>query len=733
MAAEAARTARRLTLTGAGIAVALLVKGCAMDDEVGAGIGPPAAVAGATVTEPMADRRPWVIDQHGERRVDHYYWLRDDTRTDPDVIAYLEAENAYVDAAMAPLAALRETLYEELKSRIRPDDDSVPYRDGDWVYQTRYSPGTEHPVYVRWPAAGGDAQVILDVNRLSVVHDYYEVGELAVSEDGRLLAFSEDLTGREEFVVRVKDLEAGVMLDVAIAGTSGEIAWANDHRSLFYVRRQPETLIANRVFRHVLGQKPASDTLVYEELDPSFYLELGKSLDGRWIVIHAAQTLADEYRLVDADAPEAPPRLVIPRRRGHEHAVEPVGDRLFILTNLDAPDGRLVEAPLDDPADTGRWREMLGHRPGTPLEAFVAFDGHVVVNERVDGLLALRVIDRQDGRQHVIDVSSPAATTEIDINPSTAGTTLRYATSSMARPDTIAEYDLVTRRGTVLRAEEVPGGFDASDYVTEMISAPARDGQSVPVTLLYRREDRPAGPRPLVLVGYGAYGLSYDPQFNTDRFSLVDRGFAFGIAHVRGGLERGRRWYDEGRLLNKTRTFTDFVDVTEHLIAEGIADPERISAIGRSAGGLLMGAIANLRPDLYCAIVAGVPFVDVVTGMSDPDIPIVTFEYDEWGNPAEREHYEYMLAYSPYDQVSAQDYPPLLVTAGFHDPRVQYWEPAKWVARLRHRRTNEAPLYLKTNMEAGHFDASGRFESLRETALEYAFILDRTGAADRRR
>ncbi len=698
-----------------------------MDDQVDAGATLPAAVETVTVTEPLAARRPWVIEQHGEERVDNYYWLRDDTRTDPEVIAHLEAENAYAESAMAPLAKLRETLYAELKSRVRPDDDSVPYRDGDWIYQTRYQAGAEHPVYVRWPAAGGDEEIILDVNRLAADHDYYEVGQLAVSEDGRLLAFTEDLTGREEYVVRVRDLESRRLLELAIPGTSGEVAWANDHRSLFYVQREPDTLIPNRVFRHVLGRDPAEDSLVYEELDPSFYLEMGKSRDGRWIVIHAAQTLADEYRLVDADAPDATPRLVMPRRRGHEHTVEPVGDRIFILTNLDAPDGRLVEAPLAEPADAAQWRELLAHRPGVPLEAFAAFEGHVVVNERIEGLLALRVIDRRDGSQHVIDVESPAATAEIDVNPTTAGTTLRYATSSMASPETVVEYDLVTRRRNVLRVEQIPGGFDPSAYMTEIRQAPARDGERIPVTLLYRRDPERAGPRPLVLVGYGAYGLSYDPEFNADRFSLVDRGFVFAIAHVRGGLERGRRWYDEGRLLNKTRTFTDFIDVTEFLIAEGVADPERVTAIGRSAGGLLMGAIANMRPDLYAAIVAGVPFVDVVTGMSDPDIPIVTFEYDEWGNPAQREHFEYMLAYSPYDQIRPQPYPALLVTAGFHDPRVQYWEPAKWVARLRHLRTNDAPLYLKTNMEAGHFDAAGRFESLRETALEYAFILDQSG------
>jgi oligopeptidase B len=682
------------------------------------------AAAPAPTTPPVAPRRPRVLEQHGQQRVDDYHWLRDDDRNDPEVIAYLEAENAYVEGALAPLGELRTTLYQELKSRLRPDDDSVPYRDGKWIYQTRYAAEREHPVYVRWPAAGGAEQVVLDVNRLAAEHDYYDVGELAVSEDGRLLAFTEDLTGREEFVLRVRDLESGRLLEDAIPDTSSGIAWANDHRTLFYVRREAGTLIPNRVFRHVLGQDPATDTLVYEEHDPSYFVDLGKSRDGRWIVIHAAQTLADEYRLVDADAPDEPPRVVLPRSRGHEYAIEPVGDRLVILTNLDAPDGRLVEAPLVAPEDRDRWQELLAHRPGVPIEAFAAFDDYVVVNERVEGLLGLRVVDRADRRQHVIDVDLPASTTHIDVNPTTATTLLRYSTSSMAMPETVVEYDLAERRGTVLRVESIPGGFDPSAYATETRYAVARDGELVPVTLLYRRDRAQGRPAPLVIAGYGAYAASYDPEFNSDRFSLVDRGFVFAIAHIRGGQERGRRWYDEGRLLNKNRTFTDFIDVTEYLIAEGVADPDRIVAVGRSAGGLLMGAIANMRPDLYAAIVAGVPFVDVVTGMSDPSVPLVTFEYDEWGNPADPQFFEYMLSYSPYDQVRAQAYPAMLVTAGLYDSRVQYWEPAKWVAKLRRLKTGDAPLYLKTNMEAGHFDAAGRFESLRETALEYAFILD---------
>jgi oligopeptidase B len=682
-----------------------------------------------TVSAPVADRRPVVLEAHGEQRTDDYFWLRNDSRDDPDVLGYLAAENAYVDASLAHLTALRQTLFGELKGRIRQDDDSVPYRDGDWVYQTRYRAGLEHPIYVRRPASDPSAaeSIMLDLNSQAEGHDYYEIGALAVSPNGRLLAYSEDTVSREEYVLRVRDLTTGRDLETRIPGCAEPVAWANDNRTLFYARREPETLRPHRIYRHVLGSDPADDTLVFEERDTRFTVNVGQSRDDRWIIIHSSQTLTDEYRLLDAAAPDGDLLIVVPRVHGHEYAIEPIGETVYILTNRDAPNGRLVEVPLAQASDPAAWRERLAHRDDVLLEDFAVFDGHVVVNERLGGLLGLRVIDRDTGEQHRLETGNPAATSHIAINPTTATSTLRYASSSMATPDTVAEYDLVHRTKKVLRVEQIPGGFDPAQYATETRVAPARDGEQVPVTLLYRRDLDLSEPRPLVQVGYGAYGASYDPEFDTDRFSLVDRGFVYALAHVRGGQERGRRWYDEGRLHHKTNTFTDFIDVTEYLVAEGVADPGRVVAIGRSAGGLLMGAIANLRPDLYAAIIAGVPFVDVVTGMMDPTVPLVTFEYDEWGNPANRADYEYMLGYSPYDQVSARAYPAMFVSAGLYDSRVQYWEPAKWVAKLRAKRTNDAPLYLKTNMQAGHFDASGRFESLRETALEYAFLLDELG------
>ena len=717
---------RRIALIGAALSLLALMDACTPSDKPipAAGSAAPAALP------PVAERRPHTVEAHGQRRVDDYYWLRDDDREDPAVLAYLEAENAYVDASLAPLADLRETLFRELKGRMRQDDESVPYRDGDWIYQSRYRRELEHPIYLRQRAIGGAAQeVMLDVNELAAGHQYYEIGALAVSEDGRLLAYTDDSVSREEYVVRVRDLESGATLPDEITGNDASVVWANDNETLFYVRREPGTLIPNRVYRHRLGQDPEDDTLVFEETDDRYSVDIGKSRDGRWIVISSNQTLSDEVLLVDANQPASEPRIVLPRAPGHEYSIEPLGESVFIMTNLDAPNFRIIEASLAAPADRSRWRELAPHDDAVLIEDFITFDDYLVVNDRVAGLPGLRVIDRSDGATHRIDSETDASSAVLDINPTTATKVVRYSTSSMATPDAVIDYDMARRQKTVLKVEEVPGGFDASAYHTQMRFASARDGESIPVTLLYRRDFALLQPLPLLQIGYGAYGSSYDPDFNADRFSLVDRGFAVALAHVRGGQERGRRWYDDGRLLNKNNTFTDFIDVTEYLIAQGLADPERIVAVGRSAGGLLMGAIANMRPDLYAAVVAGVPFVDVVTGMLDPSIPLVTGEYDEWGNPEQREFYDYMLRYSPYDQVSAQDYPALLITAGLYDSRVQYWEPAKWAARLRATKTGDAPLYLKTNMEAGHFDASGRFEALKETALEYAFMLDVVGKA----
>ena len=465
------------------------------------------------VAPPVAERRPVVFEAHGHRRTDDYSWLRDDSRDDPDVLAYLEAENAYVDASLAHLGELRETLFAELKGRIRQDDDSVPYRDGDWLYQTRYRAGLEHPIYVRRPASdpGAAESVMLDLNGQAEGHDYYEAGTLAVSPDGRLLAYTEDTVSREEYVLRVRDLTTGRDLDTGIPDCAEPVAWANDNRTLFYARREPATMRPHRIYRHVLDSDPADDALVYEEQDTRFTVDVGTSRDDRWIVIHSSQTLTDEYRLLDADAPAGEPRIVLPRTAGHEYAIEPIGATIFILTNRDAPNGRLVEVPLARASDPAAWRERLTHRDEVLLEDFAVFDGHVVVSERRDGLLGLRVIDRATGEQHRLETGDPAATSHIAINPTTATSTLRYASSSMAMPDTVAEYDLVHRTKKVLRVEQIPGGFDPAQYATETRVAPARDGEQGPVTLLYRRDLDLSEPRPLVLVGYGAYGASYDP------------------------------------------------------------------------------------------------------------------------------------------------------------------------------------------------------------------------------
>lgn len=694
--------------------------------------GPPEPAAPAQgIAPPVAARRPIELTTHGDTRVDEYFWLRDDERADPEVLTYLERENAYAEASLSHLADLREALYRELKSRIPDEDVGVPYVDGDWEYQVRYAAGAEHPVYLRRPVSGGgEFRVILDAEAEARGHDYYELGDMAVSEDGRLLAYAEDAVGREEYVIRIKDLETGHLLPDSVAMTSGEVAWANDNRSLFYVRLEEGTLIPRQVWRRRIGSGTGRDVLVYEEPDPTFGLALEKSRDARWIAIHASSTLTDEFMLIDADAPEAPWTTVLPRRPGHEHLVEALGDEAWILTNDHAPNFRLVRAPLAESADPASWVEVVPHREDVLIEDFLVFRDHVVLNERSDANLGLRILDRVTGASRHLPAKDPAFVMSIDVNPEADTTVLRYTYESMVTPETIVDLDMATGRETVRKVEPVPG-YNPSGYVTLRTHVDARDGTPVPVTLLFREGIEPDGSHPLFQAGYGSYGISYDTDFRSRRLSLVDRGFVFAIAHVRGGQECGRRWYDAGRLLQKKNSFTDFMDVTEGLVRDGWGHPDRVVAMGRSAGGLLMGAVANMRPDLYRVIVAGVPFVDVVTTMLDDSIPLTTFEFDEWGDPSDPEAYDYMLSYSPYDQVRAQAYPALYVSAGLYDPRVQYWEPAKWVARLRARKTDDRPLLLRTNMEAGHFSASGRYEILREIATEYAFVLDQMGLAGR--
>ncbi len=714
---------------GSAVALSVLILVACSDTETEAPRPTPEETA---VDYPVADQRPHKLTAHGHTRVDPYYWLRDDQRENPDVLAYLEAENAYTRRKLAHTEALQEKLYREMVGRIEQDDESVPYRLGDYWYYTRFERGKEHPVYARRKGSlEAPEEVLLDANGLARGHEFYQIGNFQVSPNGQLLAYAEDTVSRGQYTIRIKNLRTGELYPEPIADAAADLAWANDDKTLFYVRLQEGTLIPYQAYRHALGTDPARDQLVYEETDNTFNMSLDKSRSREQIVLSLDSTLSSEVRLLDADRPDSGFEAFLPREADHEYSVEPLGQVAYIRTNWQAENFRLMRAPLASAADKATWQELVPHRQAVFLNDFTVFDDYLVVEERDEGVLKLRVIPLAgEGEDFFIDSDETAYTAAIDDNPNTNTTVLRYAYTSLATPDTIYDYDMAAGKRTLRKRQAVLGGFERDDYLTTRIHAPARDGASIPVTLYHRDEVSNDGTAPLYVFGYGSYGNSYDPEFRAYRLSLVDRGFVIALAHIRGGQELGREWYEDGKLLAKKNTFTDFIDVTEHLIAAGWGDPDKVVASGRSAGGLLMGAIANMRPDLYRIVMAGVPFVDVVTTMLDESIPLTTFEFDEWGNPQDPEYYQYMLSYSPYDQISAQRYPDLLVTTGLWDPAVQYWEPAKWVARLRDRKTDSNPLLMYCNMETGHGGASGRFDRYKETAMEWAFLLDLAGKAE---
>ncbi len=678
-----------------------------------------------TKIPPTARVVPHELKHHGHTRIDNYYWLRD--RDNPDTVAYLEAENAHTKETMAHVQPLEEALFTEIKGRIKQTDMSVPYRQGDYYYYTRYEEGQEYPLYVRKPhSVKHPEELMLDVNLLAEGHQFFAVGGLAVSFGQDLLAYAEDTKGRRIYTIRVRNLVTGETLPDVVEDVTSNITWANDNCTLFYAKQDPETLRSYRIFRHVLGTDPASDVLVYEEEDETFSVYVFKTKSKRYLMIASSQTVSSEYRYLDADDPAGEFTVFLPREREHEYAVTHFNDRFLVHTNHEAKNFRLMSTPL---TRTGKenWEEVIPHRSDVLLEGFEVFRDHLVLEERFDGLMQIRVIPWDGSQEHYLKFSEPAYFSRTTINPEFDTTVLRYGYTSMTTPNSVYDYDMVTQEKTLLKQEEVLGGFDPTNYHTERLYALARDGVRVPVSLVYRNGMERNGQNPLLLYGYGSYGHSLDATFGSARLSLLDRGFVFAIAHVRGGEEMGRSWYEDGKLLRKLNTFTDFVACAEHLINQRYTAPDCLFAMGGSAGGLLMGAVVNLRPDLFKGVVAQVPFVDIVTTMLDADIPLTTGEYDEWGNPNDSEFYDYMLAYSPYDNVETKDYPHMLVTTGLHDSQVQYWEPAKWVAKLRAIKTDRNRLLLKTNMEAGHGGASGRFKRYREIALEYAFLLDLAG------
>lgn len=687
---------------------------------------------------PDAAKHPHQVKApHGAVREDDYYWLRDDKRKDKAVLGYLKAENAYADRVMAPLKPLEDALYGEIVGRIQQDDDSVPYRERGWWYYSRFTSGQDYPVYLRAKAAadgsrGTDEQVLLDVNAMAKGKDYFSVGDWEISQDNRLLAWAEDTSGRRQYTIRFKDLDTGEIFADALHGVSPDLVWADDNRTLFYVENDPETLLTVRVKKHVLGTPAKDDPVVYEEHDDSFYMGIGRTRDDAYLCIGVESTVSSEVRCAPASNPE---NFVVlaPRERDVEYDADHFDGRWVIHTNAPdaqgrpAPNYKLMTAP-DGTTSRDAWQEWLPHRDDVFIDGYELFDGFTAIEERSDGLQRIRLL-RADGEEFV-KADEPAYAMELETNAEPDTEWLRYGYTSMTTPDTTYELNVRTGERRLLKRQPVIG-YDPSQYVTERVWAPARDGTKIPVSLVYRKGFKRDGTAALLQYAYGSYGLTSDPEFSLTAVSLLDRGMVYAIAHIRGGQEMGRQWYDDGKLMHKMNTFTDFIDVTDYLVREGYAAKERVAGYGGSAGGLLMGAVSNLAPEKYRVILSQVPFVDVVTTMLDPTIPLTTNEYDEWGNPEEKAAYDYMLTYSPYDNLRAQAYPAMFVGTGLWDSQVQYWEPAKYVARLRDLNTSDRPVVFRTNMDAGHGGKSGRFRRYREQAQMYAFLLDQLGATAR--
>jgi oligopeptidase B len=676
----------------------------------------------------MARQVPERLEIHGHVRVDDYYWLNQ--RDDPEVIAYLAAENEWTETVMAHTTALQEELFEEIKGRIKQDDSSVPYELDGYYYYTRFEEGLAYPIYCRREGTlEAPEEIMLDVNELAEGHEFFDVTGVRVSSERNLLAYAADTVGRRFYTVHFKDLSTGAQLPDTISQVTGNLVWANDNKTIFYTKQDPLTLRSYQAYRHELGTNADDDELVYEEEDETFSSYVSRTKSREYVLIASFHTLSSEYRYLDADEPYGQFTVLLPREREHEYNVDHVGDHFYIRTNWQAKNFRLMRSAVAETAKT-HWEEVIPHRDNVLLEGFELFKDHLVLAEREKGLTQLR-IRRWDGEgEHYLDFGEPAYTAYISQNRELDTRLLRYGYTSMTTPTSVYDYDMESREKSLLKRDEVLGDFDPADYQTERLYARAADGVDVPVSVVYHKNVGHDDAKPLLLYGYGSYGFSMDATFSAARLSLLDRGFVYAIAHVRGGQEMGRWWYEDGKLFKKRNTFTDFIAAGEHLVREGYTSPQQLFAQGGSAGGLLMGAIVNMRPDLFQGVVARVPFVDVITTMLDESIPLTTSEYDEWGDPNVKEYYDYILSYSPYDNVEAKSYPHLLVTTGLHDSQVQYWEPAKWVARLRALKTGDNRLLLKTEMESGHGGPSGRFRRYRETAFVYAFLLDVAGMVE---
>lgn len=681
----------------------------------------------AASTPPDVAKKPHVVKApFGAERNDEYYWLRDDERKNPDMLAYLKAENDYADQQMAGLKPLQEAIYKEIVGRIKQDDSSVPFRERGYWYYTRFETGKDYPVHARRKGSmEAPEEVLLNVNDMAAGKGYFSVGDYEVSPDNRILAWADDDVGRRQYVVRFRNLETGEAYPDVIQGVSPNIVWADDNKTLFYVENDPETLLTVRVKKHVLGTPASQDVLVYEEKDDSFYMGIGRTRDDKYICIGVESTVSSESRCAPAANPDTFVVLA-PRERDVEYSADHLDGRWVIRTNWNAKNFKIMTAP-DGATSRDQWKDWLPHSDKVYIEGFELFDGFTAISERSEGLERIRLIGK-DGKEEYVKADEPAYSMGLDVNSEHDTPWLRYSYTSMTTPATTYEINTQTGERRQLKQQPVIG-YDASRYTTERVWVEARDGTRVPVSLVYRKGFKKDGTAALLQYGYGSYGASMDPGFSGPVVSLLDRGMVYAIAHIRGGQEMGRAWYDNGKLLNKKNTFNDFIDVTDALVKQGYAAPDRVAAMGGSAGGLLMGAITNLAPEKYRVIVSQVPFVDVVTTMLDPTIPLTTNEYDEWGNPEKQEYYDYIVTYSPYDNLKPRAYPAMFVGTGLWDSQVQYWEPAKYVARLRDLNTGSLPVLFRTNLEAGHGGKSGRFRRYQEVSEYYAFVIDQLGAS----
>ena len=668
---------------------------------------------------PICKKKPELLSIHNQQRIDDYYWLND--RENPEVINYLNSENSYTDSQMKNTESFQKTLFNELKSRIKEEDQSVPYLFNDYYYWSKYEKGFEHPLYLRKKKDSNIDEVILNGQDLSKDYEFFNIGDYDISENNQIMAYSYDTLSRRIYQIRIKNLITGKLFPETLENTTGSIVFANDNKTLFYGKKDPITLRSFQIYAHELGTDQSKDVLIFQEDDETFSCYAYKTKSNEYIVINSSSTLSDEYRLIPASSPHEKPKVFQKREKGLEYNIYHHGDFFYILTNQNHHNFS-IKTCRKDGTNKENWKEFISGKEEVLIEGLDVFNDFLVISQRDRGLIQLFVMNLKTKTNHYIPFNEPTYVVGTSSNLMMNTSKLRYSYNSMVNPGTMYEYDMLTKENKVLKVKEIVGGYDQSQFISERIWASGRDGTKIPMSMVYKKGLQKNSENPTLLYAYGSYGYSIDPTFSSNRLSLLNRGFIFVIAHVRGGEDMGRKWYENGKLLKKKNTFFDFIDCGEHLIKEKFCTSKNLYASGGSAGGLLMGAVINMSPNLFNGVIAHVPFVDVVTTMLDESIPLTTGEYDEWGNPNNEEYYNYMMSYSPYDNIQEIDYPNLLVTTGLHDSQVQYWEPAKWVAKLREMKTDKKLLLLKTNMKAGHGGSSGRFEYLKEIALDYAFL-----------